>query len=82
MGFSPDFNFLSQIKVLCAAGAPAPDSEDILLKQILSSHVTSVLKRFSSVGTGKMALQLKALAALAGDLGLIPNIHMAVHNCL
>jgi hypothetical protein len=24
---------------------------------------------------------VRALAALVGDLGLIPNIHMAAHNC-
>jgi hypothetical protein len=34
------------------------------------------------IWAGEMAQQLRALAALAEDLGSIPSTHTAAHNCL
>lgn len=34
------------------------------------------------VGTGEMALKLRALATLEENLDSIPRIHMVAHNCL
>lgn len=31
---------------------------------------------------GEMAQQLKALAVLTEDAGLVPSTNMAIHNCL
>ena len=36
----------------------------------------------SRMRTGEMAQQLRALAALAEDLGSVPSKHMVAHNCL
>jgi hypothetical protein len=35
----------------------------------------------SGLGAGEMAQQIRALAALPEDPGLIPNIHVTTHNC-
>jgi hypothetical protein len=45
--------------------------------------VGNTIKRKSNGGkTGEMAQWLRTLAALADDLGSVPNTHMAVQNCL
>jgi hypothetical protein len=38
------------------------------------------MKKLKSVGIGDMALQVRALAALAEDLGLLPSTHVVAHK--
>ena len=44
-------------------------------------YIRKTLHDTGIIGTGEMAQKLRALAALAEDLGVIPSTHMAAHNC-
>jgi hypothetical protein len=46
------------------------------------THIHTHMSNLRKGGAGDMAQWLRALAALSENLGSIPRIHMAAHNCL
>ena len=54
--------------------------------QYFTSHSMGSLEPLGmsrvSLGAGELSLWLRALVALAEDLGLIPSSHVTAHSCL
>lgn len=53
-----------------------------VIPAIQEAGVGGSLVQSQPAGTREMALRLKALAALAGELGLVPSTYLEAHNPL